>query len=138
MSRFLLLAEKGSSGGTLKDFTNTLASSGRTFNILSRMNLLSNSQSLGNGCQDTITLDQRLSLTSSVVTGRCEVFLSSSITRGSRLRSFLHPTRMMGRPAQKCMTSLIHCDDGIIWVSQPFLLPKRNLYLLLDIVQRIR
>lgn len=46
--------------------------------------------------------------TSSGVTGRWLVFLSSSITRGSRRRSFLHPTRMIGRPAQKCMTSEIH------------------------------
>ena len=34
------------------------------------------------------------------------------MTRGSRLRSFLHPTRMMGRPAQKCMTSEIHWELG--------------------------
>jgi len=49
--------------------------------------------------------------TSSGVTGRWLVFLNSSITRGSRLRSFLHPTRIIGSPAQKCITSEIHCEQ---------------------------
>lgn len=47
-------------------------------------------------------------LTCSGVTGFCEVLCSSSIVFWSKRRSFLHPTRMMGRPWQKCRTSEIH------------------------------
>jgi hypothetical protein len=53
---------------------------------------------------------RELNLTSSCVTGRCDVFLRFSMTVGSRLRSFWQPTRMMGRPAQKCLISGIHCE----------------------------
>ena len=45
--------------------------------------------------------DGKVRLTSSGVTGLCDVFLSSSIVFGSRRRSFLQPTRRTGRPAQK-------------------------------------
>ena len=48
-------------------------------------------------------------LTSSGETGLWLVFLSSSMILGSRRRSFLQPTRMMGRFWQKCKTSEIHC-----------------------------
>lgn len=46
--------------------------------------------------------------TCSGVTGFCDVLCSSSIVLASYLKSFLHPTRMMGRPWQKCRTSEIH------------------------------
>jgi len=51
-------------------------------------------------------------LTCSGVTGFCEVLCSSSIVFWSKRRSFLQPTRMMGRPWQKCRTSEIHCGIG--------------------------
>ncbi len=55
------------------------------------------------------TLDRDLkSHTSSGVTGRWLVFLRFSMVFGSRRRSFLQPTRIIGRPAQKCITSEIH------------------------------
>jgi hypothetical protein len=50
-----------------------------------------------------------LNLTSSDVTCRCDVFLRFSIIAGLRLRSFRQPTRMIGRPGQKCLISEIHC-----------------------------
>lgn len=46
--------------------------------------------------------------TCSGVTGFCDVLCSSSIVFWSYLKSFLQPTRMMGRPEQKCRTSEIH------------------------------
>ena len=51
--------------------------------------------------------------TSSGVTGLWFVFLSSSITLGSRRRSFLQATRIIGRPGQKCITSEIHCTTTL-------------------------
>jgi hypothetical protein len=58
---------------------------------------------------NTETLQWRVEArTSSGVTGRWLVFLRFSMVFGSRRRSFLQPTRIMGRPAQKCITSEIH------------------------------
>ena len=54
-----------------------------------------------------------LSRTSSGVTGLWFVFLSSSITLGSRRRSFLQATSIIGRPGQKCITSEIHCITAL-------------------------
>ena len=48
--------------------------------------------------------------TCSGVTGFCDVLCSSSIVFWSYLKSFLQPTRMMGRPEQKCRTSEIHWE----------------------------
>lgn len=48
------------------------------------------------------------SLTSSAETGFWLVLFSSSWVLGSYRRSFLQPTRMMGRPWQKWRTSEIH------------------------------
>ena len=55
------------------------------------------------------------------------------MTRGSRRRSFFRPTRMIGRPLQKCVTSEYHYKDGkLVWqaVAQPT-------HLLLHVVQRV-
>lgn len=54
--------------------------------------------------------------TSASLTGFCEVFASSCTVLGSCLRSFLHPTRMMGRLWQKCRTSEIHCEERLVLV----------------------
>ena len=51
--------------------------------------------------------------TSSGVTGLWFVFLSSSTTLGSRRRSFLQATRIIGSPGQKCITSEIHCTTAL-------------------------
>jgi len=77
----------------------------------------------------------RIRLTSSGVTGLWLVFLSSSMTLGSRLKSFLQPTRMIGRPAQKCMTSEIHCKAGFV-VER--LSEQLRTHLFLNVVQGIR
>ena len=63
-------------------------------------------------------LGSRGRLTCSGVTGFCEVLCNSSIVFWSYRRSFLHPTRMIGRPWQKCSTSDIHCTKHRI--SLPF------------------
>jgi hypothetical protein len=74
-------------------------------------------------------------LTCSGVTGFWEVLCSSSIVFWSNRKSFLQPTRMMGRPWQKCSTSEIHCAA----VSGPHVETwARVPYLLLDVVERIR
>lgn len=52
-------------------------------------------------------------LTSSGLTGLWLVFRNSSIIFGSLRRSFLHPTRMIGRFWQKCRTSDIHYKAAI-------------------------
>jgi len=49
--------------------------------------------------------------TSSGETGLCWVLRSSSIVFGSYRKSFLHPTKIIGSPWQKCKTSLIHYDE---------------------------
>ena len=58
--------------------------------------------------------------TCSGVTGFCDVLCSSSIVFWSYLKSILQPTRMMGRPEQKCMTSENHCcgDDRSVLVCE--------------------
>ena len=74
-------------------------------------------------------------LTCSGVTGFWDVLCSSSIVFWSKRRSFLQPTRIMGRPWQKCSTSEIHCYA----VSQPIMCPRavHLSYLLLDVVKRV-
>jgi hypothetical protein len=59
------------------------------------------------------------------------------MTRGSRLRSFLHPTRMIGRPAQKCMTSAIHCNKEPCLVGSTTVGGTITTNLFLDVVERI-
>lgn len=48
-------------------------------------------------------------LTSEEDTGFWLVALKASMVLGSSRRSALQPTKMMGRPEQKCTTSEIHC-----------------------------
>lgn len=74
-----------------------------------------------------------MALTCSGVTGFCDVLCSSSIVFWSKRRSFLQPTRMMGRPWQKCSTSEIHCAT----VSDGSVPGARGPYLLLHVVERI-
>jgi len=72
--------------------------------------------------------------TCSGVTGFWEVLCSSSIVFWSKRKSFLQPTRMMGRPWQKCRTSEIHCA---IVSHQLYVHEARGPYLLLHVVKRI-
>ena len=86
-------------------------------------------------------------LTCSGVTGFCDVLCSSSIVFWSYRRSFLHPTRMMGRPWQKCSTSDIHCMNDCIsisfsspavWrISPSMFCVEGASYLLLHVIQRV-
>lgn len=99
----------------LEDFPDALVGLGRALEILLCSNLLADILSLS-GVLASVTCDgikQGKALsehTCSGVTGFCEVLWSSSIVFWSYLRSFLQPTRMMGRPWQKCRTSEIHCE----------------------------
>ena len=84
--------------------------------------------------------------TSSGATGRWFVFRSSSIVLGSRRRSFLHPTRIIGKSGQKCITSEIHCEakskDGADRISGAILrvsnhVSETGAHLLLHVIKRI-
>ena len=125
-------AKKSSTSGILENFANTLARLSRALQIVLSTNLLGNSHALARiisqGWNKVITR------TSSGVTGRWLVFLSSSITRGSRRRSFLQPTRMIGRPAQKCITSEIHYN----FVSTGDMKEEWVINLLLNVIEGIR
>ena len=105
----LLLAQEGRTGGILEDFPDPLTGPGRTLQIAPGADLLSHGHALTvDEYDESIIKNDGSCRTSSGVTGFWLVFLSSSTTRESRLRSFLQPTRMTGRPAQKCCTSEIH------------------------------
>ena len=61
---------------------------------------------------------------------------------GSRRRSFLQPTRMIGRPAQKCMTSEIHYTNSQLRMNtfakvHATCWEARITYLLLNVIQTI-
>ena len=101
--------ERGTSR-ILEHLPNSFAGSSRALEVLLGTNLLGNSHTLrASPVQNRILARALSSRTSSGVTGLWFVFLSSSITLGSRRRSFLQATRIIGRPGQKCMTSEIHC-----------------------------
>jgi hypothetical protein len=57
------------------------------------------------------------------------------MTRGSRRRSFLQATRMVGRPGQKCMTSEIHYNRS---ETLAYTIVNTRTYLLLNVVKRVR
>ena len=101
---------ESSAGGMLKNLADTLAGSGRALQVLVRADLLGNSLSL-RGCVSFIDAVSwaRMTLTSEEDTGFWLVALKASMVLGSSRRSALQPTRMMGRPEQKCTTSEIHC-----------------------------
>jgi hypothetical protein len=101
----LLLGQESCSRGRLKDLADTMVGLGRAFEVFVRADLLANFLAL---CVPvSIQYYQRgwllcLSrLTCSGVTGFCDVLASSSMVFWSCRRSFLHPTRMIGRPWQK-------------------------------------
>jgi hypothetical protein len=115
----LLLCQEGSSGGRFENFADTLVGLGRAFEVFVGTNLLAHFLTLweqhvsrSNDCFDwnvTSVVLQRSRRTCSIVTGFCDVFANSSMVLGSCRRSFLQPTRMIGRPWQKWRTSEIHC-----------------------------
>lgn len=93
-----------------KHLPDTLVCLCRAFEVLLGSNLLADVLSLG--AVSVVHADVlRRVLTCSGVTGFWEVLCSSSIVFWSKRRSFLQPTRMMGRPWQKCRTSEIHCAN---------------------------
>ena len=93
----------------LEDFPDTFVGLGRALEVLLCTNLLADVLSLVVVLAWWVyVLLLREKLTCSGVTGFCEVLCSSSIVFWSYLRSFLQPTRMIGRPWQKCRTSEIH------------------------------
>jgi hypothetical protein len=120
-------------GGRLEDVADALAGAGRAFNVPPGANLLRDGLCLPERkgrdkrrriSQASVRGDVGLGRTSWVETGRCDVLRSSSIVRGSLRRSFLQPTRMMGRFEQKWRTSEIHCktageDCAPVGVSGP-------------------
>jgi hypothetical protein len=105
----------------LKDLSDTITSLGGALDVLDSSNALSYIltlksrfvsrwvENVGMACTinqpidcNTVTEGQELiGLTCSGDTGFWLVLCSSSIVLASKRRSFLHPTRMMGRPEQK-------------------------------------
>ena len=129
-------AEESGASRILEHLPNSLASSSRALEVLLGANLLRHSHALRN-FESVLCILPRAppSRTSSGVTGLWFVFLSSSITLGSRRRSFLQATRIIGRPGQKCMTSEIHCTIKSAKISPS---EARHTCLLLNVVQRVR
>lgn len=105
LSTLSLVDRKRGSGSMLENLLDSLARSCRAFQVLVSSNLLCDSHCLNR----LLNTRER---TSSVETGACRVFFSSSIVFASFLKSHFNPTRMIGSPAQKWSTSLIH----YIWV----------------------
>jgi len=101
-------SEKRSPSCVLEDFANTFARLCRTFEVVFRSNLLCYRLTLHGHLSATEAFENVSGHTSSGVTGRWLTFLNSSMVLGSLLKSFLHPTSIIGRPAQKCITSAIH------------------------------
>lgn len=113
----LLAGEQCSARGVLEDFPHALVGLGGALEVLLCANLLADVLSL-EVCESVLiqvreceqgSAPCRDVRTCSGVTGFCDVLCSSSIVFWSYLKSFLHPTRMIGRPWQKCNTSEIHC-----------------------------
>lgn len=105
--RLLLFpGEQGRSCGVLEHFSDTLVRLCRALEVLLGTNLLAHI--LGLGGLVVIVISTLRILTCSGVTGFWEVLCSSSMVFWSKRKSFLQPTRMMGRPWQKWRTSEIH------------------------------
>ena len=109
----LLPSEEGGARGVLKHLPHALVGLGRALEVFLGANLLADVFGLQlRWVSDRVARllrMQRGRRTCSGVTGFCDVLCSSSIVFWSYLKSFLQPTRMMGRPWQKCRTSEIHC-----------------------------
>jgi hypothetical protein len=86
----------------LEDFANAVAGLGRALDILDGADALPNLLTLRDlvGIRVANQVSEKIR-TCSVVTGFWEVLCSSSIVLGSKRKSFLQPTRMIGRPLQK-------------------------------------
>jgi hypothetical protein len=117
--------EESSASSVLEHLTNALVGLGRALEVLVGANLLTNLLTLfkqvshlrhwymppghaDSRRQGSVVLVGAGKLTSSGDTGFWLVLRSSSMVFWSYRRSFLQPTRMMGRPWQKCRTSEIH------------------------------
>jgi hypothetical protein len=114
------LCQESSASGCFKDLSDTIIGSGRAFEVPEGTDLLADLLTLrgsqrnsdtklnyqGGGDESSdLNLDRR---TCSGVTGFCEVLCNSSMVLLSKRKSFLQPTRMIGRPWQKWRTSEIH------------------------------
>jgi hypothetical protein len=98
----------------LEHLSHTLVGLGGALEVLRGANLLADILSLGILLVwRDVSLDVVSIRTCSGVTGFCDVLCSSSIVFWSYLKSILQPTRMMGRPEQKCMTSEYHCCGDV-------------------------
>jgi hypothetical protein len=94
----------------LKYLSHTLVGLGGALEVLRGANLLADILGLENLLVRRVDRFNLVTVrTCSGVTGFCDVLCSSSIVFWSYLKSILQPTRMMGRPEQKCMTSEYHC-----------------------------
>jgi hypothetical protein len=105
----------------LEHLSHTLVGLGGALEVLRGANLLADILGLGGLLVwRVVSLDLGGARTCSGVTGFCDVLCSSSIVFWSYLKSILQPTRMMGRPEQKCMTSENHCcgDDRSVLVCE--------------------
>lgn len=113
----------------LEHLSHTLVGLGGALEVLRGANLLADILGLGWEVSISVLLTPSTLLcalsetvvhTCSGVTGFCDVLCSSSMVFWSYLKSFLQPTRMMGRPEQKCMTSENHCcgDDRSVLVCE--------------------
>jgi hypothetical protein len=112
----LLFGQESCSRGRLEHLADAMVGLGRAFEIFVGADLLANFLTLcifvspstaEESCHRPLCLVKR---TCSGVTGFCDVLASSSMVFWSCRRSFLQPTRMMGRPWQKWSTSEIHCN----------------------------
>lgn len=103
----LLLGQESCSRGRLEDLAHTMVGLGRAFQIFVSADLLANFLALCSWISLGIAQGRRLlafyrvERTCSGVTGFCDVLASSSMVFWSCRRSFLQPTRIMGRPWQK-------------------------------------
>jgi hypothetical protein len=101
---------QGGAGGGFEDLTDALASLGRAFDVAGGADALAHLLALGL----LETAHHRCKArTCSGETGFWLVLWSSSMVLASNRRSFLQPTRMMGRPEQKCSTSEIHWETSV-------------------------
>ena len=96
---------QGSPGGGLEHLAHALSRLGRALDVAGSADSLADLLALGR--LEWLVADAQ-ALTCSGDTGFWLVLCSSSMVFASNRRSFLQPTRMMGRPEQKCSTSEIH------------------------------
>lgn len=118
----LLFGQESCARGRLEYLADTMVGLGRAFEVFVGADLLANFLTLCSLVSPSTVAGRAYRLlclverTCSGVTGFCDVLASSSMVFWSCRRSFLQPTRMMGRPWQKWSTSEIHCNrPSALW-----------------------